>query len=497
MSVTRYYVGQEIFITGGSGFIGKALIEKIMRSFPQFSKIYVLMRNKGGKTADQRLRILLKDPVFNRAQEEQPESFKNIFAIAGDCKELGLGISPVDRKRIENVTMIFHSAASVRFDDNFKDAILLNTRGAFELIKIAEGLKKLKAFIHISTTYSNPDRHVVEEKIYPPLADWRTTIKLAEHYDTKMLNILFAKYGSHQPNTYTFTKHLAEQIVNDSRDKIPILLYRPSMVTSSLLEPVPGWLDNFNGPIGLLVACGAGVMMTNYSNPNIKADMVAIDVTVQGLLLAGYKIGYRFEPMTLDKPLDVLHCSRANVKPVTYGALTEAGKRLVRQNPFEKCIWLPCGSVTTNPILHYTRLIIGQWTLALMIDSFLLLAGRKPMLLKNQRRIAMTSQALQTFYTTQWLFSNEKFLELERLISSEDLDKLRLFQYMKAELDTLIWRGIGGCKEFLLREPRNATQSTRLRLKFFFFMHYLAQFVGAVLIGRLMYFFYKKLCSTA
>uniref|UniRef100_A0A1B0ALP3 Fatty acyl-CoA reductase n=1 Tax=Glossina palpalis gambiensis TaxID=67801 RepID=A0A1B0ALP3_9MUSC len=437
---------------------------------PEDFKIYVLMRNKGGKTADQRLRILLKDPVFNRAQEEQPESFKNIFAIAGDCKELGLGISPVDRKRIENVTMIFHSAASVRFDDNFKDAILLNTRGAFELIKIAEGLKKLKAFIHISTTYSNPDRHVVEEKIYPPLADWRTTIKLAEHYDTKMLNILFAKYSSHQPNTYTFTKHLAEQIVNDSRDKIPILLYRPSMVTSSLLEPVPGWLDNFNGPIGLLVACGAGVMMTNYSNPNIKADMVTIDVTVQGLLLAGYKIGNRFEPMTLDKPLDVLHCSRANVKPVTYGALTEAGKRLVRQNPFEKFIWLPCGSVTTNPILHYTR---------------------------NQRRIAMASQALQTFYTTQWLFSNEKFLELESLISSEDLDKLRLFQYMKAELDTLIWRGIGGCKEFLLREPPNATQSARLRLKFFFFMHYLAQFVGAVLIGRLMYFLYKKLCSTA
>lgn len=118
---------------------------------------------------------------------------------------------------------------------------------------------------------------------------------------------------------------------------------------------MPGWLDNFNGPIGLLVACGAGVMMTNYANPNIKADVVAIDVTVQGLLLAGYKIGNRFGPMTLDKPLDVLHCSRGNVKPITFGELAEAAKRLVRQNPFEKFVWVPCGSVTTNPILHYAR----------------------------------------------------------------------------------------------------------------------------------------------
>lgn len=30
------------------------------------------------------------------------------------------------------------------------------------------------------------------------------------------------------------------------------------VVISTLSEPMPGWIDNFNGPVGLLVASGKG-----------------------------------------------------------------------------------------------------------------------------------------------------------------------------------------------------------------------------------------------
>uniref|UniRef100_A0A1A9Z4Q0 Fatty acyl-CoA reductase n=1 Tax=Glossina pallidipes TaxID=7398 RepID=A0A1A9Z4Q0_GLOPL len=496
MSVTKFYIDQEIFITGGSGFIGKALIEKIMRSFPEFSKIYVLLRSKMNKSADERLQILLQDPVFERVRREQPQSFKKIFAIAGDCKELGLGISPDDRKRIENVTMIFHSAASVRFDDNFKDAILLNTRGAFELIKIAECLKKLKAFIHISTTYSNPDRQVVEEKIYPPLADWRTTIKLAEHYDTKMLNILFAKYSSYQPNTYTFTKHLAEHIVNDHRHKIPILLYRPSIVVSSIFEPVPGWIDNFNGPIGLLIACGLGILRTSHANPNVRADIVPVDVCVQGLILAGYKLGNLTEATREDQLLQVVNCSNALIRTFCFGKIIELGRTIIRKNPLEKCMWLPSGSITDNVIWHYVRFITGQLSLALIGDCLILLARRKPILLKLQRRIFMSCQALYKFYTTQWLFLNENFLALKNLIPPEDLPKLGLFQNVDIDDETFYINGIRGAKQFLLHEPLEATRGARIRLQFLFFLNYFVQIAAILLIGRvLLQYLYGKLTN--
>lgn len=52
---------------------------------------------------------------------------------------------------------------------------------------------KLKAFVHVSTTYSNPGVLEVEERVYPPLADWRTTIKLAETYDAEILDIFNLK----------------------------------------------------------------------------------------------------------------------------------------------------------------------------------------------------------------------------------------------------------------------------------------------------------------
>lgn len=61
------------------------------------------------------------------------------------------------------------------------------------------------------------------------------------------------------PNTYTFTKSVAEHIVVDMcKGKIPVKICRPSIVISALEEPFRGWIDNFNGPAGLLIACGKG-----------------------------------------------------------------------------------------------------------------------------------------------------------------------------------------------------------------------------------------------
>ena len=33
---------------------------------------------------------------------------------------------------------------------------------------------------------------------------------------------------------------------------LPITIFRPSIITSSEVEPFPGFIDNFNGPVGLV-----------------------------------------------------------------------------------------------------------------------------------------------------------------------------------------------------------------------------------------------------
>ena len=92
-----------------------------------------------------------------------------------------------------NVQFVFHAAASVRFDDPLSKALLLNTRGTHEVLLWAKTLYNLKAIVHISTTYSNPEISHVEERLYPAKMEWRTAIKMAEMIDPEVLNTLTKK----------------------------------------------------------------------------------------------------------------------------------------------------------------------------------------------------------------------------------------------------------------------------------------------------------------
>lgn len=68
-----------------------------------------------------------------------------IKVIQGDCSLIGLGISDDDRKAIvDNVTLIYHCAATIRFDEKLKRAVELNTRGTLEMIKLGLECKKLE-----------------------------------------------------------------------------------------------------------------------------------------------------------------------------------------------------------------------------------------------------------------------------------------------------------------------------------------------------------------
>jgi len=63
MSIGRFYAGRSLFITGGSGFIGKQVIEKLLRSCSDIDRIYVLMRAKKEQSPQQRLQKMLSSAV--------------------------------------------------------------------------------------------------------------------------------------------------------------------------------------------------------------------------------------------------------------------------------------------------------------------------------------------------------------------------------------------------------------------------------------------------
>jgi fatty acyl-CoA reductase len=61
--IAEFYAGRSVFITGGSGFVGKQIVEKLLRSCPDIGNIYLLMRAKRGVDVDQRLKTMLELPV--------------------------------------------------------------------------------------------------------------------------------------------------------------------------------------------------------------------------------------------------------------------------------------------------------------------------------------------------------------------------------------------------------------------------------------------------
>lgn len=240
-SIPEFYADQEIFVTGASGFLGKVLVEKLLRSCGDLRTIYILLRPKKGKSIEERAKDLILLPLFEPLRKHNADVLKKIIPIAGDVSELNLGISEQDFKRMKNVSIIFHSAASVRFDDTLKYATFMNTRGTREIVEFAKTLSNIKVIMHVSTTYSHPELKIVGEVIHEPYVDWRKSIEICEKTDDDVMRVLTNLYTNFMPNTYTFTKALAEQIVDDNKDELPLVLFRPSIVISSMKEPFPGF----------------------------------------------------------------------------------------------------------------------------------------------------------------------------------------------------------------------------------------------------------------
>lgn len=83
-------------------------------------------------------------------------------------------------------------------------------------------------------------------------------IALTQWMDDKMVEDLTPSLIAGRPNTYTFTKALAERMLQRERGSLPVAIVRPSIVLSSYREPVAGWVDNCNGPTGIIAAAGKG-----------------------------------------------------------------------------------------------------------------------------------------------------------------------------------------------------------------------------------------------
>jgi nucleoside-diphosphate-sugar epimerase len=61
--IQEFYRGANVLVTGATGFMGKVLVEKLLRSCPHLNNVYLLVRSKKGKNSESRLDEIFDDPV--------------------------------------------------------------------------------------------------------------------------------------------------------------------------------------------------------------------------------------------------------------------------------------------------------------------------------------------------------------------------------------------------------------------------------------------------
>ncbi|GJQ78016.1 hypothetical protein Trydic_g2366 [Trypoxylus dichotomus] len=280
------FIQTTFLITGGTGFLGMVIVERLLRVF-DVKKVYVLIRLKKDKSPEVRLAEVFANPLFRKVRELKGEEiFQKCVAIAGDAAEDNLGLSDEVRDALKReVEYVIHAAATVRFDEPLRTALLINTKGTLLMLQLAKEMQKLKCFGYISTTFCHPEEKVLEEKVYRSKHYPERLIKMLDWLDDKTFGVMAKSCLDGVPNTYTFSKALGEDLVADVMDTMPAIILRPSIVMPVWKEPLPGWSYNIATPVGFVLACGKGIVRTLCCNKDLYVDYTSVDAIADAIFV--------------------------------------------------------------------------------------------------------------------------------------------------------------------------------------------------------------------
>ncbi len=344
LSVRQTLTGKYVLLIGFTGFIGKVWLAKILEEIPDIAKVYLLIRRQRSTTAQKRFeRIVAESPLFENLHLRRGADFEaflseKIEVIEGDVTQSGLGIEPDILTRLKsNLDLVINSSGLTDFNPDLRQALSINIEGALHLIEFLRQCDRA-AMLHLSTCYvvGYRDGRIAETLIpgYTPkgvadfdaVDEYKSLRQLASEIESRAESPLITERLRQQilskgrkfsgteieaqlrkqrqrwtrdelieagmirarefgwPNTYTFTKSVAESLIAGVAADLPIAIVRPSIVETSTHDPFEGWNEGVNtsAPISYLLGTFFRQMPSNGKK---CLDIIPVDLVCRGMSL--------------------------------------------------------------------------------------------------------------------------------------------------------------------------------------------------------------------
>ncbi|XP_034248660.1 fatty acyl-CoA reductase wat-like [Thrips palmi] len=484
--VAEFYRGANVFMTGATGFMGKVLLEKLLRSCPDLGTVYVLIRPKKNQMPEQRMEAVFDCPLFQRLREERPKFRHQVVAVAGDCSQPDLGLSKEDRATlIDKANVIFHCAATVRFDEALDVAVNINVRGTRCVLDLAREAKNLKVVMHVSTAYANCPRSDIDEVLYDVPLDCDRVAQIVEAADEKLLERITPSLIDVWPNSYAFTKALGENVVKTHGAGLPIGVFRPAIVVNSAHEPMPGWIDNLYGPGGVVLASGSGIMHTLNAGKKCIADLVPVDMAVNALLVAAWETATASTEVRSSQPgkVPIYNYVSSVENRLTWGTFMALTSKWGWITPAQQAIYpyslILCDWRITHTILTY----LLHFLPALFVDIVCMLTGSKFRMIKIYKKIHKFSDVIAYFATREWSFHNGNVRSMWQRLSPTD-QKEFYFDISSLDWDSYFHDYVLGMRLHMFKEDLKNVEQARAKHRKMWVGHAAVQIVTALVVLR-------------
>ncbi len=380
--IAESLAGRRVAVTGATGFLGTALVERLLRCVPGCEVVALVRPGRRVGAAERVRRDVVRNEAFDGLRREWGSGFddevaRRLTAVGGDVGQDGLALNDEDRATLASCDVVIHSAAAVSFDVALDTAVEVNLLGPRRVVEVLAGAGSSAHLVSVSTAYVAGNRRGVSPEALltdTPFSmdlDWRAEVagarraradadtesrrpELLRRFSRKAHTELGAagtpllatraerlrqtwvddrlvELGRARaqalgwPDAYAYTKALGERALVEGRGSVPVSIVRPSIIESSLVEPLPGWIRGFRMAEPVIISYGRGLLKDFPGLPEGVIDVIPVDLVV-GAVLAVAAAPPPEEPA-------VYQAVTGTTNPLQYGVLVDLVQEWFSEHP--------------------------------------------------------------------------------------------------------------------------------------------------------------------